>query len=275
MNRVSNWIINSKEFFWIALSMMILITSLTILLYLLNVYEVNGLYFNELKGGMEEFDLWARIILTSAGSTLAVLSLLLVNRHNKNFFYFGVTSTILLTLNGFLSHLFFDAIKWMCVGVVLSTQAIIWNVRSNKEVNFKSINILPLVGIIAAITIIATIAGIGVSFIPEDSLFYNKKPILDPVQFAFTIVGNILIMLYFIESRIIYMIGNIITLFMFTLIIGQGELLSLIQLVQGGLYLTITISGYITMKEMKKNKDKASTDESIVEIGDYCCLISY
>ncbi len=276
MLKFSNWVINSKSFFWTALSMMLLITSLTILLYVFNVYQINGVKFNEIEPGSESILLWTRVILTSLGSTLAVLSLLLVNRHNKNFFYFGVTSTVLLTVNALLSDLFFDAIKWGCVGIVLSTQAIIWHIKDHGEVKFKKINTLPLLGIIAIITIVSITAGIGVSFIPDDSLFYNKKPIMDPVQFAFTITGNVLIMLYFIESRIIYMIGNVITMVMFLIIIGDGELLSLIQLMQGTLYLIITVSGYVTMKDIYHNPVNENTSgEYHVEVGDYCCLVTY
>lgn len=269
--KASNWIINSKSFFWIALGTMLFVSALTIILFVCNVYEINGYKFSDTPGD-EQFLTWSRITLTSVGSTLAVLSLLMVNRHNKNFFYFGVTSTLLLMINGILSDLLFDAMKWFFVGAVLSTQAILWNINHHKQKEFKRISTTPLVIAIFTILIVSLLVGVyGVANIPESSLFYNKRPVLDPIQFAFTIVGNLLIMLYFVESRIIYMIGNLITIFMFTMIVISGELLSLIQITQALLYFIITISGYSSMKIRYKCSNPDSEDD--VTLSGVCSLL--
>ena len=63
-------------------------------------------------------------------------------------------------------------------------------------------------------------------------------------------------MIFFIvESRIVYLIGNIITMIMFSLIIAEGDILSITQLIQSILYAVITISGYIVMKNKYKKEE--------------------
>ncbi len=268
MKKFSEWVIHSKSFFWTALAIMLVFSLLSILLYIFDVYSIYNTLFSELSTSGKVIDVWSRIILTSVGSTLAVLSLLLVNRHNKNFFYYGVTGTILLTINAFMSELMFDAIKWLCVCIVLSSQAIIWNLRGDREVVFKKITTGPLVTTIVTILLLSLVASIGVAMIPKESLFYNKKPYMDPVQFTFTITGNLLAIFYFVESRIYYMIGNTITLVMFIIIVSDGELLSLIQLSQSLLYLLITICGYFTMLNNRNDDGK----KWVVDIQDSICI---
>ncbi len=268
MKRLADWVIHSKSFFWTALTVMLVFSSISIILYVFDVYAIYSITFSELSTSGKAADVWSRILLTSIGSTLAVLSLLLVNRHNKNFFYYGVSGTILLTVNAFMSQLMFDAIKWLCVCLVLTSQAIVWNLRGDREVTFKKITTGPLVITILAILIFSLGASVGVAMIPTDSLFYNKKPYMDPIQFVFTITGNLLAIFYFVESRIYYMIGNTITLVMFIVIVGDGELLSLIQLAQSSLYLLITVCGYFTMLTNRNDDGK----KWVVDIQDSICI---
>ncbi len=271
MKKASDYIIHSKSFFVIALLIMLFTSVLALALYMFDAYEIYGHNFSEM--GNETLRIYARLFLTSVGSTLAVLSLLMVNRHNKNFFYFGVTGTLLLTANALMSNLMFDAIKWLCVCLVLSFQAIVWNLRKDREIVFKKITTGPLVISIISILILSTIISIGVAAIPSNSVFYNKKPYLDPIQFIFTITGNLLAIYYFVESRIYYMIGNAITLFMFVTIVCSGELLSLIQLAQSTLYLLITIAGYLNMVYInKENNNELKNVEPDICIGPHCNL---
>lgn len=270
MEKVSNWIIKSKEFFFIAMFAMVFMSVLSILLFLFDVYQINGYLFSESMGasGSEQALLWSRVFLTAIGSTLAVLSILMVNRHDKNFFYFGVTGTLILACNGFISQLMFDALKWLIVASILATQAVVWHVRKDHDIKFKRISPVPLLVGILVVTLVSFAIGYGlVSKIPSDSLFYNKKPVLDPIQFSFTVIGNILIMLYFIESRIVFMIGNVITMSMYGMIVIQGDLLTLIQLTQATLYLIITIAGFVTMKLHYHN-----SKEIVIKDGDLCSI---
>lgn len=271
MAKFSNWVIHSKLFFWMAFIIMLSISLLMISLFLLNIYEVNGLKFNEINLAtyIEKVRLWSRIILTSIGSTFVVLSFLMVNRHNKNFFYFGITGSLILASNAFISDLFFDACKWLCVATVLSIQTVLWHIKKDGETKFKRITNMYLIIIVIIVLIVGVISGALVNNIPESSLFYNKKPFLDPIQFAFTITGNVLIMLYFVESRLIYIIGNIITIVMFSMIVASGDLISIIQLVQALLYFVITISAYLIMK----NNRVWEKGKSFHLVDAYCPLL--
>lgn len=225
---------------------------IVISLFLFNIYSINGLTFEQLTSGWtnKSLSVITRILLTPIGATLAVLSLLLINRNKKQFIYYAMPSAILLTINSLMSQLMFDAMKWLSVGTILFIQCVIWSRK--KEEGYMSISIEYWQTILIGITlmIIGLSVGIfGVSNIPDTSLFYNKKPVLDPLQFTFTLAGNIMMIFFVVQSRIIYLIGNLLTWTMFLSVIINGDLLTLILFTQISIYMMITISGYLTMFE--------------------------
>lgn len=247
-----DWVLKSKTSFWLIIALMSLTSLIVISLYFFNLYEINDISFNDLCNEWTDKSLSviSRMILTPIGATLAILSLLFINRNKKEFIFFAIPSVVLLTLNSLISHLIFDALKWFCVGTVLLTQSFLWQRRSGNE--YKSINMKLWQTILLAtiLLIIGLLIGVfGISKIPNESIFYNRKPILDPLQFAFTITGNILTIFFILQSRIIYLIGNILTFIMFLLlIIEENDVLVLILLVQTTLYMIVTISGYLKLR---------------------------
>ncbi|BDU67420.1 MAG: hypothetical protein TYPL_0730 [Candidatus Tyloplasma litorale] len=258
LDNFANWVIKSKGFFCLAITLLALSSIIISILFFKNIIEINNYYFDEIKDIDDKsisMNIYFRLVLTSLGSIFATLGILLINRNNSNFFYFALTATFLLAVNGFISKLFFDALKWLAVGTILGTQAIIWNVQDIKTKKIKKINLWFIFGLIIFLFIFGLLIGqFGIKKIPESSHFYNKKPILDPLQFLFTITGNIMIIMFILDSRIVYMIGNLLTSIMFLLITIQGDILSFTQLIQGILYFVISFSGYIIMRERLKNE---------------------
>lgn len=227
------------------------LAALQFILFLCNLTTVNGFTFEQLNlaTNKESITIWLRLILSGIGGVTATLGLLLINRGDKKFYYYSITTAILLTMNGFLSNLFFEGAKWFIVGIILLINAIIWNIPS-IEIKPKKTKVWISIAAIAIIILIMGLIGyFGVRNIPEESHFYNSMPVLDPTQFGLTITGNILMIFKIVESRIIYGAGNIFTILMFGVKTIKGDLVSLNQTVQGVLYLLVTISGFIILKD--------------------------
>lgn len=247
----ANQIIWSRWFFWFATSIMSFLAVLQLVLFISNVTVINGHKFKDITDGLVSGGtsavIWLRLLLSGIGGVTATLGLLLINRGDKKFYYFSITTAILLAANGFLSQLFFEGCKWVVVGIILATNAIIWNLP-NVEIKTKRMKIWISIVITASIIfVMALIGNFFVKDIPEESPFYNSMPILDPTQFGLTVTGNILMIFKIVESRIIYGVGNIFTIVMFGWKTMQGDLVSLNQVVQGALYLVVTISGFIIL----------------------------
>ncbi len=247
----ANQIIWSRWFFWLATIVMMVLAVLQFALFIFNFTEVNGHTISDIHDGIatdkESVIIWLRLLLSGIGGVTATLGLLLINRGDKNFYYFSVTTAVLLTLNGFLSNLFFEGVKWMVVGIILVINAIIWNLP-NVELKTKRMDIWLSIGILFSVMISMSLLGyLFVKDIPKESPFYNSMPVLDPTQSGITITGNILMIFKIVESRIIYGVGNIFTIVMFSWKTLQGDLVSLNQVVQGILYLIVTTSGFVIL----------------------------
>ncbi len=259
VNSLSNWVINSKQFYWIAFLLITASSLIQFILFLANVIDINNFTISELSNQTTSVNIkvWLRLTLSSIGSVLATLGLLMINRGNQNFYFYSLTASLILIINGLVSNLFFDALKWLFVGIVLLLQTIVWSKYLNK-LNIFKIGWIKITALIVVIFIGSFLIGyFAIEKIDKSSFFYNKMPILDPIQFALTITGNIMMIFFIVESRIIYALGNIVTILMFGILIGKGDILSLTQLIQGLLYLIITLSGYIALKSkyIKENED--------------------
>lgn len=255
----AKWVIFSREFFWIATIVMALLAILQFILFFSNITIINGTKFQEIINGEVSTShstiVFARLFLSGIGGVTATLGLLLINRGDKKFYYFSITTAILLTLNGFISNLFFEGCKWLVVGIILAINAIIWNIES-IEIKPKRVKVIySIIATLLIILIMSLIGLFGVSQIPEESPFYNSMPVLDPTQFGLTVTGNVLMIFKIAESRIIYGVGNLFTIFMFAGKTIKGDLVSLSQVFQGILYLIVTCSGFVLLiNEVKNNK---------------------
>ncbi len=231
--KVSNWVIESKGFAFLAFLILLFFSVLSFVFYFNNPNQLSNL-------GL------IKLFITNAGSIFATIGLLLVNRGSRNFFFFSLTGCALLFINGLISNLMFDALKWLMVGIVLLFQTFYWN--TNQEIKVKKLsNILIFLIILSIFVTSLTISNTLIANINTQSPFYNKRPYLDLLQFAFTISGNIMMMFMITQSRLVYLIGNIMTIIMFSLIINSGEYTSIAQLVQAILYTIITICGYVNI----------------------------
>lgn len=243
INKISEWVILSKAFFILASVLLIGSSIITLGLF---VSTNDNISTNE----------WLRLIFTDLGSLFATLGILMVNRGSKNFYYFSLTGAFLLFVNGIISQLFFDAIKWLLIGTILLIQTIYW-LRSLDKIKIKKWNIWIVLLTILILFISSFLIGkFGVSKIPEESFFYNKSPVLDPIQSTFSIAGNLMMLFIIIESRFVFLIGNVLTLYMFASIVGHGDYISTPQLVQAILYTLITISGYINIRNNYNQNEK-------------------
>ncbi len=261
--RFAESVIWSKEFFWTSVIIMSSLALLQIILFTCNITVVNGFKISELSGATtnEQITIWLRLVISGVGGVTATLGLLLINRGDKKFYYYSITTAILLTLNGFLSNLFFEGAKWFIVGIILLINAIIWNIPSIEIKPKKTKVWISIVVIMVIILVMGLIGYFGVSEIPEESHFYNSMPVLDPTQFGLTVTGNVMMIFKIVESRIIYGVGNVFTILMFGVKTIKGDLVSLNQTVQGVLYLIVTISGFIILKdEYARNKEEINAN---------------
>lgn len=259
--KTSKIFLESRISFYIILIFMIVSSTIICSLYFFNFYKINEVYFNEIihnKWTNDNISIFFRLILTPIGSSLSIISLLLINRDNSNFVYYAIPATLMLTINSLVSQLIFDAIKWFCIFVILLTQGIIWK----RFKNFKKMEIGMLTTTFIILMLLLFSLPIGIiilSDISKDSIFYNKSPILDPIQFVFTITGNIMMIMFILQSRIIYIIGNVLSMVMMILLVSKGDVLSILIVIQMFIYILITLFGYIKMKiEMKKVLNKSS-----------------
>lgn len=250
VKRVTNFILKSKISFFSIIGIMFSVTLIAITLFLCNVYTINGWSINGLEtGDMPMYSAIVRIVFTPVGATLAILSLLLINRNKKDFIYFAIPSAILLTTNSLCSQLFYDAIKWLAVGTILLTQGVLWRKRTTDE--YKSIKLPYIETMALAITLLVLGLLVGLAevyLVPNDSPFHTKEEILDPLQFMFTVAGNVMMIFFIVQSRFIYLIGNVLTAIMFIKLMADGDLLVLVLFTQIVIYNVITICGYITLR---------------------------
>ncbi len=252
--KLYDYIIFSKQFLLIILFTMISLGIIQWTLFFTDTISVAGFYYSD-----NSWKSWVSLSLSSIGAATSPIGLLLINRTNKRFFYFSLTTALLLSINGFVSGIFFEGIKWIFVGSTLLVHAVLWNMPS-LEIKIKNFKWYIMLSLFITIFISLVLFGqFGVKKIPEDSFFYNTSPILDPLQSGFTITGNILMMFKIIQSRIIYGFGNILTILMFgQRLFIQHDIGSLSLFVNGIFYLIITIAGYLKLKdsfiEQKKSK---------------------
>lgn len=209
INATGTRMMNSK-WIWISLFGILLISTIIHIPMILNgITGFSGDY--RAIYGINTYEPWLKLIISTFGSIGILGAVAMISKLNKNFMLIGVFGNVMLSLNGALSLLWFEAGKRIFFAFMYITQWYRWDKEEGTQIeriNFTWI----MIGISLIISMIGLAAGMAA--IPNSSDWISR-PYFDSIQTSFFLVGAILLVKKKAESHILYFIGDILAIIMF------------------------------------------------------------
>lgn len=196
---------------WISLFSILFISTIVHVPLILN--KVPG-FSGDYRGisGNNAFEPWVKLTISTLGSVGILGAVGMISKLNRNFMWIGVFGNIMLSLNGALSLLWFEAGKRIFFALMYITQWCKWG--KNEKLQTERINFF---WIIIGVSLIGGMVGLGAGMhtIPNSSDWISK-PYFDSIQTSFFLVGAILLVKKKTESHILYFVGDILAIIMFS-----------------------------------------------------------
>lgn len=194
--KIINSINKSYKSNWIFLFVILFFTLITIVQFLYNYFSKDIIFENN------EF---LFLILIWIGSIFSMSSIIMSARLNRSFFLFGVFALIIWTTRSFIAGLFLDMIRLIILFIPGVIQYFRWNKEktTKDKIKVKRLHTWKIITIIFIAIIVGVSIGLGFSYINESSIFYDKVPYMDGLNFSFGLISSLIISFGFLEGWIL------------------------------------------------------------------------